>query len=649
EIAKTNDEEILANIFSNPATPDDVKRVISDAAMRFVSESATRKVYWELIKSGAITKEQMAHAMEMDNKRGSYRYLTSQILNHPEDVRMEPELVKMLTINNAGEFKNLLRIPNVPHDFAVKILSKLMSSESLKKYDMLELLRTTPLGPKQIEKLWADWPQATVRTALLQNPGIGEGNANKFAKSKNSAYRFSVAHNTITPVDALNTLSKDESVSTRSAVAANPKTSPETLYTLAKDQAVAVRASVASNASSPTNLVRALKRDSDDFVRKAARKTLKALDVTEAYIGMAMRGLLVEELTDDDVTPDIMNPSWRDIIPSTIDKEEFVAVFLLQNNGSATREEITKAYKDWMGSAGGAGELWKTNKWSDQIIRGIMSQGKGWFWSPPGINKGALFRLTPAGASAALDIIRKLAHLTNLSSPVQITSAKARPGKTYFVKGAEEALDVTGMEKGDLEVEEVAANYNNEPIKTDGKYTKLSPNRSWRQKRRQRSVKMFKYTSPTGEVKYTREIPKVSVPNNAKVQFIKTFHGQATNDRYSTSEPNRAIVKYNDKYLLVKFPMWAKEGGAVPDNSEKETNVPPPVRKSPPPRELTGEPAAAPARTGGGEAPAAPRGPKVGYKIYGRHRGAPAHTRLKGQAYAAPTDTQFSPGEQATI
>lgn len=55
-------------------------------------------------------------------------------------------------------------------------------------------------------------------------------------------------------------------------------------------------------------------------------------------------------------------------------------------------------------------------------------------------------------------------------------------------------------------------------------------------------------------------------------------------------------------------------------------------------------------------APAVPRAPiartkdqKKTYRIYGKHKGAPAHTRLKGQAYVAGADTQFRAGEEAYV
>lgn len=36
-------------------------------------------------------------------------------------------------------------------------------------------------------------------------------------------------------------------------------------------------------------------------------------------------------------------------------------------------------------------------------------------------------------------------------------------------------------------------------------------------------------------------------------------------------------------------------------------------------------------------------------KVYGKLKGAPAHTRLKGKAYVAGADTQFKSGERATV
>lgn len=57
---------------------------------------------------------------------------------------------------------------------------------------------------------------------------------------------------------------------------------------------------------------------------------------------------------------------------------------------------------------------------------------------------------------------------------------------------------------------------------------------------------------------------------------------------------------------------------------------------------------ASPSAPGEPAAPA-PKAGKTSYKIYGKMKGAPAHTRLKGKAYVAPQDTQFTPGELANI
>jgi hypothetical protein len=46
---------------------------------------------------------------------------------------------------------------------------------------------------------------------------------------------------------------------------------------------------------------------------------------------------------------------------------------------------------------------------------------------------------------------------------------------------------------------------------------------------------------------------------------------------------------------------------------------------------------------------AAGKGKKTTYKIYGKLKGAPVHTRLKGRAYLAGPDTRFKNGDQAAI
>lgn len=49
------------------------------------------------------------------------------------------------------------------------------------------------------------------------------------------------------------------------------------------------------------------------------------------------------------------------------------------------------------------------------------------------------------------------------------------------------------------------------------------------------------------------------------------------------------------------------------------------------------------------EKPATPIGIKKTYKIYGKLKSAPVHTRLKGKAYVGSKETKFSPGEQANV
>lgn len=51
---------------------------------------------------------------------------------------------------------------------------------------------------------------------------------------------------------------------------------------------------------------------------------------------------------------------------------------------------------------------------------------------------------------------------------------------------------------------------------------------------------------------------------------------------------------------------------------------------------------------GPANSPVSPGNTKT-YKIYGKLKGAPAHTRLKGKAYVAAADTRFKPGDSAVV
>lgn len=50
-----------------------------------------------------------------------------------------------------------------------------------------------------------------------------------------------------------------------------------------------------------------------------------------------------------------------------------------------------------------------------------------------------------------------------------------------------------------------------------------------------------------------------------------------------------------------------------------------------------------------GDTVASVGGAKKQYRIYGKLKGAAAHTRLKGKAYLAPADTRFKAGDQADV
>lgn len=482
EVAKSSDETLLAQIFVNPNAPDDLKTEIASMVKSFTKQSARSRVYVELIRSGKITVEQFTDAMADD------KYILQRFLQNPSTINLSDELIRLIPVNAAEDIKNILQLPNISAEYTALLIDK--NWQKLNKYELYDILKTTKLDVNMIETLWKDKGQ-DIRMALLQNPSIGPGNTSTFAKSKNSAYRFAIAHNPVTSVDDLLVLATDESVSTRAAVGANPKMPGNELTKLARDEAIAVRASVATNKSTPLETLKALTRDTDSHTSKSARKTIKSLQTAEAFRHIMMGTLLREALEDDD-NQDLMTPGWQDLRPNMIGgPNEFIAIFLLQNNGHATREEIETAYAQKFRTE--PNELWKKirrgENYGNRPSRATSSTGKGWFWSPAGINKGALMRLTPSGAAAAMEILNRL----------------------------------------------------------------------------------------------------------RSTQFWPSSH-------------------------------------VMPD-----------VRKSPAPAALNpnrvNEPAASPIA----------RGPKTTYKIYGKFKGHPASTRLKGQAYVGATGTRFAPGEQAYI
>ena len=523
DLAQTSaDDTTLSQILANPNCPIDIIETLAARLPELRSRELKKNIYRALIKRGTITSEQMGDAMRGE---GSYDSMAYEVLHYPDlSANLTPALLRMVPVKSADDLKRFLALPNVPPDMAADLIST--HWKQLKKPDLYELLRSVSLPTEMIERIWVD-KDPHIRTALLQNPAIGVANATKFVGSRNSAYRFAVAHNTVLEPESLQTLAGDESASTRAAVATNANASVEILKTLAGDEATVVRANVASNPKTPRNILDALKKDSDDFVRKSARKTLKTLETTETYVRMmlGMHSLLTEELADDD-SPNTMAPHWTEIPRGGVTTAEFIAIFLLQNNGHAIREEVEAAYQTWnpqhdttrysrAGRRYGrrqpvavkAKNVWQILKhdeqYGDHSSRSTTAAGKGWWWAPAGINKGAMFRLTPPGASAALE----------------------------------------------------------------------------------------------------------------SLQTVRT--------------------KYAGR-------QWtAKEQ--------------PPVKKSPPapglgaPRPVPGAAAAPPGAPAPTPAAAGPRGPKQTYKIYGKFKGHPVSTRLKGQAYVGPQDSEFRAGEQASI
>lgn len=639
-LVEKGDPATIGQIMQNPNVPPDLVADVAAKLPELRDTNLKRLVYKALLRSGTISTEQMREAMA-DNT--GYSGLAHDVFQYPElTAKLTPDLLRMIPVKNGEELKKFLNFPNVPADLAAELITK--HWKQLKKYDLYELMKNVKLPPDMIEQLWAG-KDPHIRTSLLQNPAIGAETAKQFTLSKNSAYRFAVAHNTITSVEDLTLLSTDESTSTRAAVAANPKTPIETLNQLARDEANAVRASVASNSNTPIATLTALKKDPDEFVRKVVRKTLKSLTTaTEAIRFMLGMGgiMLLKEIKDDSETPDVQKPNWRDLPTGDIDAAGFICVFLLQNNGHASREDIEDAWQNWRGS-GGAKELWQTNKYSDEVLRGTTAGGRGWYWAPPGINSGALFKLTPAGASVAMDILAKTQQHAG-KARATVNGSHAKPGKTYYVPSARVGLDITGFENGKLTMDEVMADSSGAPVTYGGKYQKASANRGRRRMRRERTVMVYKYTPANGgDTRHIATFPKVNVPINAPVEFVKVLHGNIPGaQRYgygaSPSAANKAIVKYDNKTVVLDFPLWAEEAGTTPAEAEKYE--PMPVKKATPAG------AAAPAAAG---APRAAGTPKTTYKIYGKFKGAPAATRLKGQAYIAGADTQFRGGEQAVI
>jgi hypothetical protein len=629
-MAQNSNEETLSSLVGNPNMPLDVIEQLAGQLANIRSSELKKSVYLKLIKTGRITTEQMIKAME------DYSIRWDVIHNPSATEQLQPEMLSLIPVRGADEFKKLLELPRMTPEISADLIIR--QWKNLPKTALYDIMKTIKLPIEMIEKIWTEGANDKhLRVSLLQNPSVGEDNITKFAKSKNHAYRFSIAHNPATKSETLAELASDESASTRAAVAAHPETTPEVLKKLAGDDAVIVRANVANNRRTPHSVLALLKKDTDGNVKKTAARTLKSLTRTEAFFRNSF--IINEELADDDENEDIMHPSWRDISAGDVQVAEFICVYLLQNNGHASREEIEEAYQSWRGQAG-TKELWRDERYSAAVIRGASAGGSAWYWAPPGINTGAEFRLTPAGASVAMNVLKDQANKTTNVAQRSITSREAKPGKEYYVSNQEAALNITGYDSNELSVEKVLADRNGNPTMSGGKYEKAT-------RRRDRSVMIYKYTGDSAP-RYITRFPIVNLPYGTKVTYIRPFIGRA--DGYN-SESNKAVVGYNDMVLIINFPLWLTREGEVPQGP-KEPNIAPPVKKSPPPRELNPNAAAAPA-AGEPAAPrvaaAAPRGPKTTYKVYGRHRGHPVHTRLKGKAFVGPGNTQFSPGEQAYV
>ena len=649
ELIKTNDELVLASIVENPTAPKDVKDKIIASVDQFKQSRQRQKIIVQMFLNGSITIQQAR--VEMPKVKG-------EILRQAPDMKISPEIISMIPCTSIYDLHNYLRFPNITPELTVNAISNVLKANSgADKSDVYLFVKNNKFGQDVIEKLWASEKQ--LRPALLQNSEIGVDNLKKFALSKNSTYRFSVAHNVTTPAEELDILSNDESVSTRAAVGANKNTKPATLKLLAGDEAVAVRTAVAGNASTALDVLVAMKKDSDSNVKKIVNGSIKKRQTTESAIRMILNSgsLMIEALSDDDeVTNDYMSPSWRNM-PSLgviTNFKNFVCIYLLQNNGHATREEIIDAYDDWSNTRGSGAKTLRN-------YEGNSLDDTPW-WSNQGTKKGAMIHLTPVGANVAQSALSKLRDAMAGKPQERVVNAHAaRKGAKYFTQAATTALDVTGYEDYYVQKFEAMADADGMPLKAaDGSFKSKYSVRNYRGPEVQvYSATPFKENG-RGDlkgVKYMRTMNYVQVPKNAEVTYIRTNH--ATRD-IGYAPGNSAIVKYGDKSVIVPLPLWAASEGAVPAGPQPgELGK---VKMSPPAKSLarkpvtppTPAPARTPAATTTDDAPvqtAAPvrRGAKSTYKIYGKFKGHPAATRLKGQAYVGAADTQFKSGEQAII
>jgi hypothetical protein len=119
--------------------------------------------------------------------------------------------------------------------------------------------------------------------------------------------------------------------------------------------------------------------------------------------------------------------------------------------------------------------------------------------------------------------------------------------------------------------------------------------------------------------------------------FGKTGVVKLTNESLQTAI--RTVVTAREKKINDQHPRQAQQF---------TISAPPKALARP---KTTAQPTIAVAPAAAATAAAAPprRGAKTTYKIYGKFKGHPAATRLKGQAYVAGNDTQFKSGEQAII
>jgi hypothetical protein len=136
-LAKKGDETVLGQIMSNPNVPADLAVEIGEQAQQFKDTHAQRQVYYGLIKSDNITKEQFKDALQ------KHPSLVDLILSDPENVRLSSELIRLIPISNVNQLKAYMRLPNMSAADAADAIDR--SWSRLDKRELYDILKTATI------------------------------------------------------------------------------------------------------------------------------------------------------------------------------------------------------------------------------------------------------------------------------------------------------------------------------------------------------------------------------------------------------------------------------------------------------------------------------------------------------------------------